>query len=62
VSVPFAERGDLTLKKIGIEVIVRVGPQKRTIMLPPALAAYSASGASFEDGTLEIRFEKSDAH
>jgi arsenite-transporting ATPase len=58
VKVPFAERGDLTLKKIGIEVIVRVGPQKRTIMLPPALAAYSASGASFEDGTLEIRLER----
>jgi arsenite-transporting ATPase len=62
VNVPFAERGDLTLKKIGIEVIVRVGAQKRTIMLPPALAAYSASGARFEDGTLEIRFEKNDAH
>ena len=58
VSVPFAEKGDLSLKKIGIEVIVRVGAQKRTIMLPPALAAYSASGARFEDGTLEIRFEK----
>ena len=63
VSVPFAEKGDLALKKIGIEVIVRVGTQKRTIMLPPALAAYSASGARFEDGTLEIRFEKDrDAH
>ena len=61
VRVPFADKGDLSLKKIGIEVIVRVGPQKRTIMLPPALAAYSASGARFEDGTLEIRFEK-DAH
>jgi arsenite-transporting ATPase len=58
VDVPFAERGDLSLKKIGLEVIVRVGAQKRTIMLPPALAAYSADGASFEDGRLEIRFEK----
>ena len=28
-------------------------------MLPPALAAYSASGARFEDGALEISFEKS---
>ena len=35
VRVPFAEKGDLSLKKIGLEVIVRVGPQKRTIMLPP---------------------------
>jgi arsenite-transporting ATPase len=58
VKVPFAEKGDLSLKKIGLEVVVRVGPQKRTIMLPPALAAYSTSGARFEDGALEISFEK----
>ena len=63
LDVPFAEKGDLGLKKIGLEVVVRVGGQKRTIMLPPALAAYSATGARFEDGTLEILFEKSgDAH
>jgi arsenite/tail-anchored protein-transporting ATPase len=58
VDVPFADKGDLGLKKIGLEVVVRVGGQKRTIMLPPALAAYSASGARFEDGTLEISFER----
>jgi arsenite-transporting ATPase len=58
VKVPFAEKGDLSLKKIGLEVIVRVGAQKRTLMLPPALAAYSTSGARFEDGALEISFEK----
>ena len=58
VKVPLAAKGDLSLKKIGLEVIVRVGSQKRTVMLPPALAAYSTSGAHFEDGTLEISFEK----
>jgi arsenite/tail-anchored protein-transporting ATPase len=58
LDVPFAEKGDLGLKKIGLEVVVRVGNQKRTIMLPPALASYSASGARFEDGTLEISFER----
>jgi arsenite-transporting ATPase len=58
LDVPFAEKGDLGLKKIGLEVVVRVGGQKRTIMLPPALAPYSASGARFEDGTLEISFER----
>jgi arsenite-transporting ATPase len=63
VDVPFAEKGDLALKKIGLEVVVRVGAQKRTIMLPPALAPYAASGARFEDGTLEVSFERSgDAH
>jgi arsenite-transporting ATPase len=60
VSVPLAEKGDLSLKKIGTKVVVRVGPQKRTIMLPPALAAYSASGARLEDGTLEISFERNE--
>ncbi len=58
VKVPLAAKGDLSLKKIGLEVVVRVGSQKRTVMLPPALAAYSTSGAHFEDGTLEISFEK----
>jgi arsenite/tail-anchored protein-transporting ATPase len=58
VAVPFAERGELSLKKIGLEVIVRVGAQKRTIMLPPALAAYAAGGARFEDGALQIVFER----
>ncbi|MDT7781723.1 MAG: arsenite/tail-anchored protein-transporting ATPase, partial [Pseudonocardiales bacterium] len=58
VDVPFAERGDLSLKKIGLEVIVRVGAQKRTIMLPPALAAYATAGARLDDGSLEITFEK----
>jgi arsenite/tail-anchored protein-transporting ATPase len=58
LDVPFAEKGDLGLKKIGLEVVVRVGNQKRTIMLPPALAPYSASGARFDDGTLEISFER----
>jgi arsenite/tail-anchored protein-transporting ATPase len=59
VAVPFAERDQLRLKKIGLEVVVRVGAQKRTIILPPALAGYAASGARFEDGALEIVFEKS---
>jgi arsenite/tail-anchored protein-transporting ATPase len=58
LDVPFAEKGDLGLKKIGLEVVVRVGNQKRTIMLPPTLAPYSASGATFDDGTLEISFER----
>ncbi len=62
VAVPFAERDDLSLKKIGLEVIVRAGTQKRTIMLPPALAGYATSGARFDDGRLEIVFEKGTDH
>jgi arsenite-transporting ATPase len=60
LSLPFAERGDIELKKIGLEVIVRVGDQKRTIILPPAMAAYSTSGARFDEGALQVFFETSD--
>ena len=58
VALPFAEKGDIELKKIGLEVIVRVGGQKRTIVLPGALAAYRPRGARFEDGALNVTFEK----
>jgi arsenite-transporting ATPase len=58
VPLPFAERGELDLKKVGLEVIVRVGAQKRTIVLPPAMSAYATSGARFEEGALRIFFEK----
>ena len=58
LQLPFAERGDVELKKIGLEVIVRVAGQKRTIILPPVMAAYDTSGARLRDGTLEVFFER----
>src|SRR3954453_17112578 len=59
LAIPFVEKADVELKKIGLEVIVRVGPQKRTIILPPTMAAYRPRGAQFEDGALSVRFERS---
>ncbi len=56
LELPFATKGDLSLKKIGLELVVGVDGQRRTIMLPPALAAYRPSSASFADGRLEVRF------
>jgi arsenite-transporting ATPase len=58
LAIPFAEKADIGLKKIGMEVVVRVGAQKRTIVLPQALSAYRPSGARFEDGALNVTFEK----
>ena len=58
LALPFAERGEIELKKIGLEVVVRVAGQKRTIMLPPALATYHTAGAHFSDGALEVEFQK----
>jgi arsenite-transporting ATPase len=57
LALPFARKGDISLKKIGLELIVGVDGQRRTIMLPPALAGYNPSGARFEDGALEVSFD-----
>jgi arsenite-transporting ATPase len=58
LELPFAQKGDITLRKIGAEVIVRVDDHKRTVVLPGALASYRATSASFEDGALELRFDE----
>jgi arsenite/tail-anchored protein-transporting ATPase len=56
LALPFADKGDISLKKIGLELVVTVDEQRRTIMLPPAMAAMRPGAATFEDGALEIRF------
>jgi arsenite/tail-anchored protein-transporting ATPase len=57
LNLPFADKGDISLKKIGLELVVGVDGQRRTIMLPPAMAAMRPAAATFEDGALEIRFD-----
>jgi arsenite-transporting ATPase len=54
---PFASKGDISLKKLGLELIVRVDGHKRTIVLPPAMAGFRPTGARFDDGALEVRFD-----
>jgi arsenite-transporting ATPase len=56
MELPFAEKGDISLKKIGLELVVRVDGHKRAIMLPPALGGHRPTSASFSDGRLEVSF------
>jgi len=57
LDLPFTERGDISLKKIGLELVVRVDGQKRTIMLPGALADYRPTEARFTDGALQVTLD-----
>jgi arsenite-transporting ATPase len=61
LAIPFARKGDISLKKIGLELIVRVDGHKRTMMLPASLSTYNPTEARFEDGALEIVFAGSDS-
>jgi arsenite/tail-anchored protein-transporting ATPase len=56
LMLPFAHKGDISLKKIGLELIVGVDGHRRTIILPSALAAFQPDAATFEDGALEVTF------
>jgi len=57
IDLPFAEKGDVQLKKIGLELVVRVDGHKRTIVLPGSLAGYKPISATLEDGALTVGFE-----
>jgi arsenite-transporting ATPase len=57
LDLPFARKGDVALRKIGLELVVRVDGQKRTIVLPGALAGYEPTGASLREGSLVVAFE-----
>jgi arsenite-transporting ATPase len=57
LDLPFAEKGEISLKKIGLELVVRIDGHKRTLMLPPALGDYRPTGASFDDGALHVTFD-----
>jgi arsenite-transporting ATPase len=56
LAIPFARKGDISLKKIGLQLIVRVDGHKRTMMLPPSLSSYNPTEARFENGALEVVF------
>src|SRR3954447_5352281 len=56
LELPFASKGDISLKKIGLELVVRVGDSKRVIELPSSMAAMRPGSASFADGALVVAF------
>ncbi len=57
LELPFVARGDVSLKQVGLELVVRVEGAKRTIALPASLAAMQPSAAAFADGALVVTFE-----
>jgi arsenite-transporting ATPase len=57
LDLPFADKGDVKLKKIGLELVVRVDGRKRTIVLPSGMAGYKPTSASMNEGALVVGFE-----
>jgi arsenite/tail-anchored protein-transporting ATPase len=57
LDLPFVSRGDIALKKIGLELVVRVDGHQRTIVLPGALAGFKPTSAKLAEGSLVVGFE-----
>jgi arsenite-transporting ATPase len=57
LDLPFADKGDVKLKKIGLELVVRVDGHKRTIVLPGGMAGYRPTSAKLDAGSLVVGFE-----
>ena len=59
LHLPFVEKGDLDLIQKGEELLIKVGPLKRNILLPRILMGQSVRGARFVEERLKIVFEPS---
>jgi arsenite-transporting ATPase len=58
LNLPLTEKKDLDLSIKNDELFIRVGPYRRTIMLPKVLAMRDLADARLTDGRLEINFEE----
>ena len=58
MKLPFIAGGDLDVHRRGEELVVRVCPYKRNLLLPQTLKRLSVRGASLVDEHLEIAFER----
>jgi arsenite/tail-anchored protein-transporting ATPase len=56
VDLPFTERDEVELSRRGDELLLRVGPYRRAVMLPDSLRRRDVAGAHLEDGCLTVQF------
>lgn len=56
LALPCAERDDVDLARVNGELLVTVGPYRRSVALPDSLHRREVTGARLFDGRLEIEF------
>lgn len=56
LELPLAERDELDLGRSGDELLVRVGPYRRAIVLPDSLRRREITGATLRRGVLRVTF------
>jgi arsenite-transporting ATPase len=62
LTLPFIEKKEVDLSQKGEELIIRVGPFKRNIILPRILLNQTVKAAKFDGDKLKITFEPPRSH
>lgn len=60
IDLPFTDKDDLALGRRGDELLVRVGPYRRAVVLPDALTRRRVEDAAMRDGALHVVFAPRD--
>jgi arsenite-transporting ATPase len=58
LELPHAERDELDLGRSGDELLVRVGPHRRAIVLPDSLRRRAVASATLRGGVLRVTFTR----
>lgn len=58
VELPFTDKDELVLGRRDGELLIRVGPYRRAILLPDSLQRRSVTDAVLRDGVLRVLFER----
>jgi arsenite-transporting ATPase len=56
LDLPFSDRDELDLGRVGDELLVRVGPYRRAVVLPDTLRRREVTGARLRGGGLQVTF------
>jgi arsenite-transporting ATPase len=56
LELPFADKDDLEVGRRDDELLVRLGPYRRALLLPDSLRRRPVAAAAMRDGRLEVRF------
>ncbi|MBT8201525.1 MAG: ArsA family ATPase, partial [Acidimicrobiia bacterium] len=56
LAIPFAEKGEVDVIRVGDEIVVTVGPYRRAFILPDSLKRREVNGAKLSEGVLAVTF------
>ncbi len=58
IRLPFVEKQEFEVRRFGDQLVIQIQNQRRNYLLPQFLTYYQLAETKFQDGWLQVRFEK----